>query len=748
MANTWDKISQTHRTILFEQFTHPNDAFTSNLYDLLDTFDDEKLDKSITEKLEVHSFNEFMEKFLPTVYEYATAESEDGQNLFFHYTTDPVLAKEYPDHREVKLTQEAYYEMLVDMYTQKGDSGLANINFNDEKIREILTPKSEIQDFYDKRRQLPLLLEQYEECLKNNENPTPVIKRIKQIRREALEKTKKVSSMIVIAHDDTQREIKLIDAKINPPGTRKGTDNEQLSLIKGRVIFGEDGQIKLIESSTSSSDDPKNDSPGDPQGKRLEKIAASMEGDLKKYAADSGKYTHALIISAYTGVDIRVTTPFDKMSRTELVEYRETLVNKKNFLENCYKQMKESLIETLSDVVQKILSVKIFFDHATVKGTESAALPKAGLIIANCTANKLIGSKVKDKFSERMKHYGTKESGDKKIWFAILPNVTDNNSGIDDSPDKVQSPYDDDIDDEDDEIISADSVDFNAAKSLLKIMDESKITTVFNFTPTEETTFSGITVDAITKIQDKFSEMNNEHAVCALPNFTIMKSGVVPVSDEPNAPKIKVPAIYINASYVAAGLLVAVQQPDFWISRGFKNEVNFLTKNACVRIDLESNTVTQKLLTKFNRERSIEWSRDVIDALTKKRFGFVFSGDRKSNTENGNYITNTYILNARTLGKTSNGEYKPLFAVLMKDFVSTYLNSFGTPITTESSDKFFKDVSEWNRQSKEYNTNIINLFLREGESIVRPDLNGSKCIIKLQIGSKLIDMSFDLEVGD
>ena len=746
MANTWDRIPQTHRTILFEQFTHPNDAFASNLYDLLVASDDENLDQQITKKLEVHSFKEFIGKFLPKVYEYVEPGT-GNRDFVFHYTTDPKKAEEYSDYRELKLTQEAYYEMLVNMYTQKGDSGLANIDFNDEKIREILSPKSEMEYFYDTRRQLPLLLEQYEECIKRHENPASIIKKINKLRREAIQKSKNLSSGIAIKHDDNQRKMEIIDDALKQSKNSQSNDADNTPLLQsGRPDWDENGKLIFIPAKSSASDDPKNDSPSDPQSDPLEKFSKTMEDDLKKYAPDSSNYARALVVSAYTGRDIQAAKPSNQMNLAELVEYREDLEKDQIFLENLYKQMKEALIEALSDVVQKILSVKIFFDHATVQGTESDSLPKAGLIIANCKASKLVGSRVKDKFAERMKHYGKKESRDKKIWFAILPDV-DDTVVYDDVNDELQEPFGDPYggtyEKAPDKKVSSDKVDFNAAKSLLKIMDESNITTVFNFTPTEEMTFSGINVNTIKNIKDTFSEINNEHAVYAMPNFTIMKSGSVPVSDAPNSPEIKVPAIYISASYVAAGLLVAAQQPGFWMNRGFKNEKTFLKKNACIRIDLESNVVTRKLLTKFNRERSIEWNQDIVDYLTQPRFGFVFTGDQKYNFEDGKYFNNTYILNARTLGKNSNGEYQPIFAVLLRDFLNAYLNSLGLPLSEESLKNFFREVADWKNQQKDYNTDIINLMLRSGEDITQ---DGSTWSIKLKDGPKFINSNFDLVV--
>ncbi|MBQ7199662.1 MAG: hypothetical protein IJS29_10400 [Selenomonadaceae bacterium] len=751
MASTWDKIPQTHRTILFEQFTHPLDNSTTNLYDILSVFDDssmsdEELSKDIENKLEVSSFDEFIKKFSPKVYEYVTGTADGVPSV--QYTTDPVLAKKY-QNREIELTKHTYFEMLVNMYSQKGDSGIANIDFDDAKVREILTPKREIEALYDKRRQLPLLMEKYDNLVKKNENPAAIVKRIKQTRQEAVQQLQAPTAIIALGMADAQQKIELIDKGLKQLDAPSAGESEDKKLLSGTIGFNNEGRLVLIPAKTSAPDDEKVDSPSDPNGDNMKKLAAVMKGDLDKKAPPStDDYTKALVISGYTGVDIQLSTPFEEMDRTALVEYREELVAKKNILENVFKQMKETFVKELSEIVQKVLSVKIFFDHATVKGTNSATLPKAGLIVTNCNASKLIDAGVKDKFSKVMEHFGKVESGNKKIWFAILPNVMDENFEGSTNDENNGGGWEDDLFSDvelDEEKISTDAVDFNAAKSLLQIMDDSKIMTLFNFAPTEQTTFSNINPKTIDAIADKFADFKKEHAVYAMPNFTIMKAGTVPLNDEPDAPKITVPAIYINAAYVAAGLLVAAQQPDFWISRGFKNKEDFLTENACVRIDLESGEVTRKLLTKFNRERSIEWSKDVLDAFTKKRFGFVFDGDRKYDEKANKFIDNTYILNARTLDRNDQGEYQPIFAVLMKDFVDTYKRTYGSPLTTSKSKDFFRVAGDWTRQSKKYNPAIINLILRDGEEIIQ---EGSTWKIQLKSGEKIIDVSLDVKVVD
>lgn len=365
-------------------------------------------------------------------------------------------------------------------------------------------------------------------------------------------------------------------------------------------------------------------------------------------------------------------------------------------MENLFKQAKESFIKALSENVQKLLSVQIFFEHATGSSNKDAKLPQGvGVIVANCTAEKLVG--IKQNFERAMKNL-SKVNDKNKIWFAVMPNV-------------INEDFDDDSS-------GTNGTDFSAAKTILKIMDDCKILTVFNFAPTEKTTFAAVNADTINELQEELEAVDYEYAVYSLPNFTIMRSGSVPMNDEPDAPKIPVPAIYINASYVAAGLLVAAQQPEFWIKQGFKDGKNFTKRNPCVRVDFEAEEVTNALLTHFNRERSIDWSEDVINALSKNHFGFAFTGDRRFDREN-NLIKNTYILNARTLKKID-GKYQQIFRPLTKNFIETFLST--SLLTSDSLKKFLRETvaDDWKREGGR-TPDSINLVLREGEDIFLTD---------------------------
>ena len=738
MASTWERIPQTHRTILFEEFTNPSDSSVVNLYDILSYYSnpdtsDVEMYKDITEKLEVRSFNEFLEKFPMKVFEYVTG-TPDGK-LFFQYTTDQIEAEKNNGH-EVKITARTYYEMLVNMYSQKGESGVADIEFDDAKLREILTPKREMEALYDTRKQIPMLMEKYDEAKRKNQNAKPIVNRLKDIRRKALEQIKNPTTLMAIGLDDTDRKISAVDTKLKQLNSSSSAGGEAPKLLSGRGGFDDNGRWVLIPAKASTPDsDESTDSKTDPQGDATKRFANIIQNDLDK--TKENEFTKALIVSAYTGVEL--ADSMETKSAAELVVQRDELVGRKEALENSFKQAKEAFIQVLSESVQKLLSIKIFFDHATVKGGNNDKLPNGvGLIVTNCKASKLIDGKIKDKFESTMQHLGLDVSDKNKLWFAILPHVLDEDDYSDDAggDDDIDGDLYSDLDDDAEEKISTNGTDFSAAKLIIKIMDKCKIMTVFNFAPKAKTTFSALNADTVNELQDKLEPINCEHAVYALPNFTIMREGTVPLDKENDSIKISVPAMYIDASYVAAGLLVAAQQPNYWLSRGFKEKESFISENACVRIDFESDKIIPKLLTKFNRERSINWEASVTGALSKKRFGFAFDGDRRFDEQTHSFIDKTYILNARTL-KQKDGKYQSIFRTLTKDFIRAYLKNFGLIKLSTLKDFLKNDVAEWTRQRKKYNPEIINLLLKDGEDIVQEDTN---LRVELSGGEDLLDV--------
>ena len=111
METVKQKIVQTSKTILFEEF---NDQNNDNLATFLENNDpsDEMFVEEL-KKLEVYSFKDFLKKFAPDVYEICQM-NEDGKPEFI-YTVD---AKNVKNQYAVKqpITEHTYYKMLSDLY--------------------------------------------------------------------------------------------------------------------------------------------------------------------------------------------------------------------------------------------------------------------------------------------------------------------------------------------------------------------------------------------------------------------------------------------------------------------------------------------------------------------------------------------------------------------------------------------------------------------------------------------------------
>ena len=200
---------------------------------------------------------------------------------------------------------------------------------------------------------------------------------------------------MAIGLDDTDRKISAVDTKLKQLNSSSSAGGEAPKLLSGRGGFDDNGRWVLIPAKASTPDsDESTDSKTDPQGDATKRFANIIQNDLDK--TKENEFTKALIVSAYTGVEL--ADSMETKSAAELVVQRDELVGRKEALENSFKQAKEAFIQVLSESVQKLLSIKIFFDHATVKGGNNDKLPNGvGLIVTNCKASKLIDGKIKNR---------------------------------------------------------------------------------------------------------------------------------------------------------------------------------------------------------------------------------------------------------------------------------------------------------------------------------------------------------------
>lgn len=489
-VNSRARVSQTHRTILFESFTDSSDDESQDLCTFLRRA---KENGPINEmgadlaKLEVRSFDEFLKKFSPRVYEYV-APGADG--LEFKYTTRRSDAP--ANAPTIELANHSYFKMLCDLYFQKARRGLPNMDFDDRDILSRLLPQREIDEVYADRKVLTQLMRDYEEKTARNEIASEEAAAIDEVRERITEKyTKSPLPLLSIALADVNYKLSRLEEAVKSPKSSAALES-RAKLAIGTMTLDETGRPVFKELPPAGNAGSGGEKAGQ-AALRAAKLKELLELDYDDFAAEKNDTVKSLVVSAYVPAAADSGQPPAEMILAEVEERKAELTSRKNELESIYTSAKNSFIETLAGIVQKLLCVKVFFDHATDRGGDGAAIEgKEGLIVANCHPGELLDPAVINKFTRLMKHYG-KDEVKKKIWFGILPHVKkgpggNKHSGVLGRRDKeVQS-----------ESKSSDEfATLSEAFSILGIMQEAKIITFFNFEPTPDNTFARLTGEVI-----------------------------------------------------------------------------------------------------------------------------------------------------------------------------------------------------------------------------------------------------------
>ena len=712
-VNSMERVKQTYKTLILEEFNA--DAELPTLYDLLNNIDMDKVTSEIlgedVKKLEVHSFKEFLEKFAPKVYEVCLNINDKPQ---FFYTTDKDKIKnQYAV--EKKITEQSYYKMLSQMYMQKGSSGESNLLFDDKDILEMLTPQKEIEEARSIRRKMKFNLDKYYECEAKGENSAEYAQKFIECRKKIADTySGSQSAMIPLVLEDTRTKLNYL--KTAAANNETDDTGEQIGLLgngSGSLGIDSSGRMVVVQQKATEELPAVEEKP---QKDTAHEIATIIERDYDQTAVQTNGFVKDLVLSIYS--PMQAAKEISNIKNEDLEEACAKYTQIKESYEDVYCQAKEAFITEMTQVISKLLGVKTFFDHAVLSGGEEGKL-KEGVLIANCKASKLIQEEVKDKFAKFICHRG-KDLITGKIWFAVLPGIVERD--VKKGGHGTKNPADPfgalgDFVQTENLPENTDFVSLGAAKSILEIMDKGKILTVFNLEANENNGFTGISADYIKGKKDKLSAINSGHAVFAYPNFTLMRERKVPISKEDGARRILVQGVYLDAAYTAAGLLAASQQGAYLEKHGFQNRVN--KQNVCVHVDLENVEVKKNLLTKFNRESTLRWSQDIRETINEDMFGFVFCGDEVY--DGPTLLKNTYVYCARTLKKYK-GIYKPIYQVLMEDFIYVYLQTKLSRKVSDIKNFISQDVRVWKNESKQQKgMNNINLILKENEDILWDD---------------------------
>ena len=707
----------TYRTILFEEF----DPEKPSLDTILFTADNQEMAyQDVKDKLAVHSFEEFLEKFAPKVYEKYEPSADGGISIT--YST-----KKSPGAVPLDIVSNSYYKMLLNLYRSKEKSGQSNLQFNYEELFEQLKPKQEYEAAKSVRKQLQAAYDKYYELREKGESTDGVRSKFNRCFAKVREQyDRSVVNLLPLAMADLDERITATDRLLaSSAGKDEGETCQQASGYT--AFFKEDGTLGTAPVQPSATEKVPSDKQLGSGERKL--LAAVIESDYDKRVPAQNTFVRSLVVSTYGPLDVnRREGGTVSMSLAEWRQQQEVNVATKHAYENVFRNAKEAFIQRMTETVQKLLDMQALFDHAACSGEL-----KDGLLIANCTADKLL-RECKDAFTKFITRVGHDSVGN-RIWFAIVPGVAEA-GGAGDQGDDGDDPLGDDVADTPSAPGAKVSkgISMNDLRQFLPIMDNARILTIFSFKASDENGFL-MSPEYVQKKREELGNINYKHAVYAYPNFTLTRPRSIELFEGAEKLSIPIPGVFIDAAYVAGGLLMGSQQPAYLIQRGLPVHRQL----PCVRVDFENTAVRQKLVTRFNREADFGFNEDLRKAINEDRLGFVFSGDELGE------IKNTYVYIANTLYKERGSEvYSPIYSVLVNDYIHAVYKRVEDKTRRGVEKEFIKGrVADWKKcaESKEHRGDV-NLLLRENENIVLED-NPETGRLELKIKLATLELTLD-----
>ena len=671
MALDYAKIHQTSRTIIFERFN----SRAEDLCTLLKGKDADEALNEVEEKLCVKTFEEFKEKFKPTVYEIFGVD-QNG-NLQVTYSLEEIHGS-----NAVSLCDHEFYIAVRDIAMEKSASNSDNNNIDYTKLYEALQPERIYRRAEQRRKDVQQFVTNAIEA-QSNGNPDGVRKwmlKAKNTHEAVIEEySGNALRLLPIAIKDTE---KILESK----GITK--ENEDLlesskdspKLLPCKPVWNSDGELEF---EPLEADVPEAVVIQAQENKVLQITQRNWEESANRIT--DGNVDKNLFLSVYS----------EKENSSLINMPAEQLINRKNVLLDMYVTAQQSFCDVVGSLVQKVASLEQFFVHA---GDEKGVVEN-GVIISNCSVSDVLNPENKENVKNFLKVSGNIEKD--KIWFAVLPPVVDKNKEWIESTassDIMSDPYNVfNIGNEEKNIVieTVTAADIN---NLSEMLAECEILSFFNFNACEQTSFKsfGANSEIIKEYNKELSALKRiDSTVLVYPNFTIIPKSKRQV-EVVGGKELYTPSVYINTAYVAAGIVVATQTPKIQ-KKKFGKRVK--DGRPFVRFDLEEEKNNKEFVAKFNPESRLNMDREVAAFIRgKEGNAFCFRSDSLKN--------NAFVFTARTR------DARPIYCFLTK----TYLKFLFERTYAQTSDKAKKFATEISNEiTNETDSDYINPILYSNE---------------------------------
>lgn len=573
-------MEQTNKTILFEEI-NPN---IPDLFMLIGDEDQESLSdeeiQRIHENLEVDSFEDFTEKFSPSVNMLL-----DTNNLTVKFSSEHLGAQE----RVVKLnTKNSLFSMLSFIMEARQEKKYVLTDFND--VMTGFIQQKDIRSFIEERNQIICCLYENDWILTET------------LERNIMDTITKFDDGILLLIIFLQENNSILISQENLGSGNKGIFDDkdilQIKVIKKSAIFN----------CTSFTYKHIN----------LDKYRQLIYECVDKLISKSCLKNAQLIKDCFLLPALLCNNEYNEIEKKYI-----------NYC-NLYTDIIKKFWISSKYIIETMLGIKSFFRQY---GDTCGMSPK--LVIANFRISKLINEKYKKKLDTYLKSVNTKRFYNNTIWYAIVPNVSIKaDNGVHPVRERFKSNNGN----------SAFCCNMaEESIMLIDILSQYRIQSFLSFSISNESTFAMFAKRGIDVVNNSLSHFekirDKDFFIPCFPNFLVVykKQACLNIGKKftfnalhecmecTGENNIQLDEIGIEASYIAAGLVAACQCPNY-LKKYFGEKVNAEIPGVAYRFTINNhNLITiSDMLCELT-----EFPKDILDDAVKHSRGIMF-GQQKN----------------------------------------------------------------------------------------------------------------------
>lgn len=655
------------------------------------------------------------------------------------------------------------------MPDSKKASGATNASFNYEKVTEMLAPHKTLNEIKKLKKDITYLENKNAEFESDSPAKQDAVLKLKA----KLERTKKY-------YNETSSQLTLMLGMI-----KDNLDTAVSAAQKGVTEFNPalpvfDGNIEIVALGVQDNPASLLEDKGKKDGKESTELANAAKGEVAVTAASEKKtisykdlsvavieeqYNESMQAlyesvgqkydtessSASLSKELIVAAFTDKVPDKLMAMDTDTKVELYNKYSAINTLWQKSFIRTAKLLIERILSVKAFFDQYQPK----TPFMRPSLLVVNAPMPDILEEKNLENLKKYLETVNNKSDYSNTIWFGIVPNI------------EYSDEHDIDIDEDTmrqfgytGDIYTGVSIMPTPVSDLQLLLDEIKdyrIQVFFSFETGEDTTFLKLSTHGMDQYMENTQELENadysRYAIPSLPNFTVIpsdKSRVVLGSkavrdkdgklqfstDRDDFMKFWIYGVYIGAAYVAAGIAAAYQCPNF-LSTKFGGKVK--KEYPGVRFDIEAGDNALYVTTTMPKEIA-GYTTETKNIINEHKYGFVFSSDK--NQLNGNSINLVTVYKSRCMNESTNGGFESIFRETTRTYLYRMIGALTSDYKKERIDKIFESggkVKEW-----QLSPNYVNSILREGDGIEKGECNDTTYNIEINFAGVSENMELQI----